>query len=149
MPRAVSHRKLPVLAGGLLAFGMVLATGSPPGSDPAAVWAAAVAPSPAIVRLVDLKVEMEPAMFRGTVEAVDLHNFSVTIRTDFGHLLSLTDTDCGMVGGLRQGDRVALQLDAQEQITIKRLEQAADEVTPAFQAESSDRSVTRCAQGAF
>lgn len=152
---SVSTRILPAFAGRLLLLGLVFTGLSLQGRTVAAAWAEVTDRPPGMVQLpdvahlVDLRVEMEPAMFRGTVEAVDLHNFSVTIRTDFGHLLSLTDTDCGMISGLRQGDRVSLELDAQQQVTLKRLEQAADDVTPALPQESSDRSAERCVRGAF
>lgn len=76
----------------------------------------------------DLRVEIEPSMFRGTVEAVDLPESTVTIKTDFGRMLSLTVKDCEMIGALKQGDRVMLE-EEQSQITIKKLDQPVSDAT--------------------
>ena len=76
----------------------------------------------------DLRVEIEPSMFRGTVESINLQDSRVTIKTDFGRLLSLTVQDCAMLGELKEGDRVMLE-EEQSQITITKLDQPVSDVT--------------------
>lgn len=84
----------------------------------------------------DLQVEIEPSMFRGTVESVNLEGTSVTIKTDFGRLLSLTVEDCAMIAELKEGDRVMLE-EAQSQITIKKLDQPVSDATSDLPAGGS------------
>lgn len=84
----------------------------------------------------DLQVEIEPSMFRGTVESINLEHSSVTIKTDFGRLLSLTVKDCAMIGELKEGDRVMLE-EEHTQITIKKLDQPVSDVTSDLPAGGS------------
>lgn len=84
----------------------------------------------------DLRVEIEPSMFRGTVEAIDLQASSVTIKTDFGRMLSLIVRDCAMIGELKQGDRVMLE-EEQTTITIKKLDQPVSDATSDLPAGGS------------
>jgi hypothetical protein len=69
----------------------------------------------------DLKPEIQATMFQGTIEAVDRHGLSLTIKTDFGRVLSLSLPDSAAISQLHKGDRVWLEADGQGLLTIRKL----------------------------
>lgn len=93
---------------GLSLLLMVMALGGMPG---------ALAEMP-LVQPVNLRAEIEPSMFQGTVQSINATDSSVTIRTDFGRTVVLFSQDCRMADGLRSGDRVRLEPDATGLVTV-------------------------------
>jgi hypothetical protein len=73
------------------------------------------------IYLADLKPEIQATMFQGTIEAVDPEKLSLTIKTDFGRVLSLSLHDAAAMRGLHRGDRVWLEADGQGLLTVKKL----------------------------
>lgn len=73
------------------------------------------------IHLADLKPEIQAAMFQGTVEAVDREGLNLTIRTDFGRVVSLSLRDPAVMSGLHKGDRVWLDADGQGLLTVRKL----------------------------
>jgi len=76
------------------------------------------------VSTVNLKAEIEPSMFQGTIDVIDPSELSVTITTDFGRTLVLFSLDCRTVRGLQEGDRVSLRPDQEGTLTVSPLDQS-------------------------
>lgn len=81
----------------------------------------AVASQPTVIR-VGLQIEVEPTMFQGTVEAIDLSDSSMLIRTDYGRMLRLFSLTCQGLHGLNEGDRVLLEPDPEETLTVTTMD---------------------------
>jgi hypothetical protein len=81
----------------------------------------AAASQPTAIR-VDLQLEVEPAMFQGTVEAIDLSDSSMLIRTDYGRMLRLFSLTCQGLRGLNEGDRVRLEPDPEGTLTVTTMD---------------------------
>lgn len=71
---------------------------------------------------VGLQLEVEPAMFQGTVEAIDLSDSSMLIRTDYGRMLRLFSMTCQGLHGLNEGDRVLLEPDPEGTLTVTTMD---------------------------
>ncbi|MDE3017978.1 MAG: hypothetical protein KGI53_03075, partial [Nitrospirota bacterium] len=81
----------------------------------------AVAFQPTAIR-VDLRIEVEPSMFQGTVEVIDLSDSSMLIRTDYGRMLRLFSMTCQGLRGLNEGDRVLLEPDPEGTLTVTTMD---------------------------
>lgn len=81
----------------------------------------AAASQPTAIR-VDLQLEVEPAMFQGTVEAIDLSDSSMLIRTDYGRMLRLFSMTCQGLRGLNEGDRMLLEPDPEGTLTVTTMD---------------------------
>ncbi len=71
---------------------------------------------------VGLQIEVEPSMFQGTVEAIDLSDSSMLIRTDYGRMLRLFSMTCQGLRGLNEGDRVRLEPDPEGTLTVTTMD---------------------------
>ncbi|TAJ31636.1 MAG: hypothetical protein EPO64_02265 [Nitrospirae bacterium] len=81
----------------------------------------AVASQPTAIR-VGLQLEVEPSMFQGTVEAIDLSDSSMLISTDYGRMLRLFSMNCQGLHGLNEGDRVLLEPDPEGTLTVTTMD---------------------------
>lgn len=88
----------------------------------------ATASQPTAIR-VDLRLEIEPSMFQGTVEAIDLSDSSMLIRTDYGRMLRLFSMNCQGLRGLNEGDRVRLEPDPEGALTVTTMDRTVPHLT--------------------
>ena len=70
---------------------------------------------------VDLKPEIQGTMFQGTIEAIDRAGLSLTVKTDFGRVLSLLLPNPKALRELHKGDRVRLEADGQGLLSVRKL----------------------------
>lgn len=139
----------------LLFGGLVMACGAAASASYAQASALA-APQPADmtgiahppVVQVDLKLDVEPAMFQGTVAAIDPSDSSLTIRTDYGLVLRLFSMHCQDVSSLRAGDRVLIEPDPEGPLTVTTRDRTLSHLTQ--NPASADDAVWpsgRCEEG--
>jgi hypothetical protein len=102
-----------MLAGSL--FGNQAAGPSP---EPAAGRLETARTAPAALP-VSLRTELSASMFHGTVVTIDRVALHVTIRTDFGRTVAVPVETCDMIQGVRAGDRVRLDVDAQGVVRLQ------------------------------
>lgn len=124
-------RVLLFFTGLLMAGGSMVSAGHAPASALAAEYPDGVMgiDHPSVVR-VDLKLEVEPAMFQGTVAAIDPSDSSLTIRTDYGRVLRLFSMHCQDLSGLREGDRVLIEPDPEGPLTVTTMDRTMSHLTP-------------------
>lgn len=126
---------------GLMLTGILTAQ-PPPSSAGEAVPVSSSSPA-AQAQPVSLQIEISGPMFQGTVHTIDRAALRVTIRTDFGRVVPVTVDSCDMLQGLRIGDHVRLDVDAQG--IVQALEKAGAVLATAPGAPASSTLVSsRC-----
>ncbi len=107
----------------------------------------ATAQQPPWAHRVDLRPEVEPTMFQGTIEGVNPSEGSVTVRTDYGLTMILFSSNCEAITMLRTGDRVLLEADAQSTLTVTTIGETRGETERSPEAMSRlVGSFERCAR---